>query len=1059
MLLCLCHPAVGMAQRNSKEPANTLLGGKATISGNIIDADNGIAVAQTAIQLFLMPDTMTVTGTVSDNYGHYSIQKLPVGDYMLRYSFMGYITQKKSFSVVRSDRSIDLGTLRLKADTIMLNEAVIEAALPEMQMVDDTVMYNADAFRVPEGSVLEELIKRLPGVIVENGTVKVNGKEVRRFLVDGKEFFDYDTNMAMKNLPVEMVDKVKTYERKSDLARITGIDDGEEEMVMDLQVKPKMRRGWNNNIDMGTGIPIGDNDYGEWLKGLYSGRITVNRFTTDRQVSITGNTGNMSGYGGRGGGAGNGLNYNTQLGVNFSRNIGKTFKGRRNEYPLEVGGNVRYNGSSSRSINESESETYLTSLTSQSFRNNHSNNSSSRDGFDGSLRLEWRPDTMTDVMFRPSFTYNRNSSGNSNESVSFNADPHKNGMDEPLNDYKQDRFRELMDSIGVNSQNNSSFSRGHSIQFSGQLQFNRKFNNDGRNLTLSTNFSISRNDNENYSVNRQKYYQMASRDTTMNRFNDSPSKNDNISGRVMWSEPMSEHLFLQLSYQIQYRFQDTDRKTYQFPSNLFPDWEETWDLPDSEAMVYYENDSLSRYQIHKNLDQTIETQLRLNTDKITMNVGFSLLPQHQEMSYKFMGVDTIASRDIFNWTPTLNFRYRWTRQKSLQVTYRGRTNQPNMDQMLAITDNSNPLNIRKGNPDLKPTFNNTLELNYQTNIQEKQRNYSFRLSAGNTLRNISSKTDYDESTGVTTTQSVNMDGFWSNWNTNANFTFSSAIANETLPQGHRINVSANTSASYNHQEGFMRSRSSMQSGSQGSQLSTTKSVNANQRLSATYRNNWLEFSANGNLRYQHSKNSLQTTNNTDTWNYDYGFSLDLRKESWKNLRLNTDMSMQSRRGFSSSAYNRNDLIWNMQLSMNVLKRNAGTISIQWYDILNQTTNVNRNISATGRSDTKNNNINSYIVLHFIYRLNIFGNKEARQEIRQNRMAYDKTQREARQTEGRQGMPTQGRGEFQRRGGTPGGSPQGNPQGSPQGRGGGFGGGNGGFGGFGGGGFGGGGRPM
>ena len=975
------------AQKNSTS-INPFLDGRATITGNIIDSDTGAPVLQAAIQLFALPDTTAVTGTVSNNSGYYSIPKLSVGKYLLRYTFLGYVTQDKQIEVVRSDRTKELGTIKLKPDTIMLSEAVVQSELPQMQIVDDTIMFNADAYRVPEGSVLEELIKRLPGVTVDDGVIKVNGKTVRRFLVDGKEFFDYDTDMAMKNLPTEMVEKVKTYERKSDLARVTGIDDGEEEMVMDIQVKPKMRRGWITNMDWGAGIPVGDNDYGEWIKALYSGRLTINRFHTREQLSITANTGNLSGYGGRGGrggGAGNGLNYNSQVGVNFSRTIGKAYKGRRNEYPLEIGGNVRYNGSNSRSINESESETYLTSQTSQSFRNNHSSNRNYRDGIDGGLRLEWRPDTMTDIMFRPSFSINSNGNGSSSESVSFNADPHQNGMDEPLSQYREDRFRQLMDSIGVNSQTNSSASNGTSMQFSGQIQVNRKFNSKGRNLTFSTNFSFSRNNNENFSVNRQKYYQTPERDTIMNRYNDSPSKNNNVSGRLMWSEPFSDYVFLQLSYQAQYRFQDTDRKTYQFPSykEPFNKWGENWDLPDPEMMVFYENDSLSRYQTYENFDQTIETQLRLNTEKITMNVGFSLMPQHQSMKYKFMGIDTLASRSIFNWTPTLNFRYRWTRQTSLQVTYRGRTNQPSMDQMLAITDNSNPLNIRKGNPELLPTFNNTLELNYQHGNQEKQRNYSFRVSGSNTLRNISSRTEYDERTGVTTTQSVNMEGFWSNWNTSADFTFSSAIGLGKLPDDNRINMSTSTSASYSHQEGYMRSRSGM-GGSQGSQLSTTRSFNANERLNASYRNNWLEVSANGNIRFQHSRNSLQTNNNTATWNYSYGVNVDLRKSKWKNLRLNTDISMQSRRGFSSAAYNRNDLIWNMQLSVNVFKKNAGTISLQWLDILNQTSNINRSISATGRSDTKNNNINSYIVLHFIYRLNIFGNKEARKEMRQAR---------------------------------------------------------------------------
>lgn len=977
MLISSFFFSISSAQ-SSRTPADTYLNGKASASGYVTDSENGEPVIQAAVQLYSLPDTLSVTGTVSDNTGRYSFQKLVPGSYLLRYSFMGYVTHQQQFSISRQDREITIPAIRLKADTIMLDGVVVQADLPQMQMVDDTLMYNADAFRVPEGSVLEELIRKLPGVTIDNGTVKVNGKEVKRFLVDGKEFFDYDTNMAMKNLPAEMVDKLKTYERKSDLARVTGIDDGEEETVIDIQVKPNMRRGWHSNMDVSTGIPMGENDYGEWLKGLYNGRVTINRFTSDRRLTINGNTGNL----GNGGRAGNGLSYNTQAGIDFTRSIGKPFKGRKNEYPLEMNGNVRYNGSNSRNINESESETYLTSQSGKSFRNNSSSSHNHNNRIDANMRIEWRPDTMSDIIFRPSFSYNTSGSGQNSESVSFNDNPYSYGMTSPLQEYDTEAFGSTMEAIGVNSQLNSSMSRGAGIQVGGQLQANRRFDKKGRNFTMTGNFSISRNSNSNYSASRQKFYQAAERDTIMNRFTDSPSRNNNFSGRIMWSEPLEEHLFLQLSYQIQYRFQDTDRKTYQFPSTLYPNWEETWVLPDDKMMIYYEKDSLSRYQTYRNLDQTIETQLRLNTDKITMNVGFSLLPQHQSMKYKFMGVDTMPSRNIFNWTPTLNFNYKWSRQKNIQITYRGRTNQPGMDQMLNITDNSNPLNIRKGNPDLKPTFNNTLNITFRTNNTDKQRNYNINASAGNTLRNISSRTDYDETTGVSTTQSVNMDGFWSNWNANINFSFGTAVASGILPAGHRININSSTSASYNHQEGYMRSRSTYNSSQAGAQLSTTRSNNAGETFRATYQNEWLETGINASVNYMHSQNSLMSTNTTNTLNYSYGARLDIRKTNWKNLRLNTDITMQSRRGYSSASYNRNELIWNMQLSVNLFKKNAGTISAQWYDILNKRSNINHNVSATGRSDSRNNNINSYVVIHFIYRLNLFGDKNAREQMRQ-----------------------------------------------------------------------------
>ena len=191
---------------------------------------------------------------------------VPEGEYLLRYSFMGYSTVDFDFKVLKEDRDRQLGVFKMYESSILLTEAVIEDALPPTQVVDDTLMFNVSAFRVPEGSVLEELIKRLPGVEVdENGGITVNGRTVSRILVDGQEYFGNDRSMATKNLPVNIIHRIKTYQRKSDLARITGIDDGEEETVMDLEIKPNMRNGWLHNIDGAIGKPVGNNDYGDWI--------------------------------------------------------------------------------------------------------------------------------------------------------------------------------------------------------------------------------------------------------------------------------------------------------------------------------------------------------------------------------------------------------------------------------------------------------------------------------------------------------------------------------------------------------------------------------------------------------------------------------------------------------------------------------------------------------------------------------------------------------------------------------------------------------------------------
>lgn len=975
-ILSLLTPVLCRAQQDNKDKEKSKLDGKANINARIIDGSTTEDMPQVTIQLFQMPDSSFIYGTITDNEGWYNIKKVPVGEYFLRYSFMGYNTQDFDFKIVKEDRERALGVFKMYESSIMLSEAVIEESLPPTQVVEDTLMYNVSAFRVPEGSVLEELIKRLPGVEVdENGGITINGKTVSKILVDGQEYFGNDRQMATKNLPVNIIHRIKTYQRKSDLARVTGVDDGEEETVMDLEIKPNMRKGWLHNIDGGLGVPVGNNDYGDWLKFLYSGRYTLNRFQADTQFSLNLNTQNS--------GRGNGVSKNTQVGVNFSKNIGERYPRRRNEFPLVIGGNVRWNGSNSKSMNESESETFTTAYTSGSFRNNSSNNNNGNGSANGEFRMEWRPDTSLNIIFRPSFQISRNHSNSSSRSVTFNTDPYlATDMVNILEEYTH-LSQEMLDSIGVNSQVSANHSEGGNNQINGEFQFNKRFNDQGRNFTVRFTFGSTKGENNSYSHSVQTYYQMHSRDTIMNRYNLNPTDNSNWSGRVMWSEPIdSGRGNLQLSYQVQVNNRNTNRETYVLPSygEHYDEWDDTWYIP--YELEQYLNSTLSRTATNVSRNHTLSLQFRYNGDKSNFNVGVNFMPQYTGMdNFQYMGHaigDT--SRVVYNWSPTLNYRYRFTRQRSLQATLRTNTSQPSMEDMIDLTDDSNPLNIRKGNPALLPTLRNTVELNYQDYIQETQKTFNFRVSLENSLRNISQRTDYDPTTGVSITQPQNMSGFWNNWSTSGNITF-----NQTIPNSKwRYSTSANSS--FRHQESYMRTGSignyNSTSGSGGAAvLSTTKSITAGENASVTYRNEWLEVTANGRFSFNHSENNQRQNGNMDTYTFSYGGRANARLP-WRNINLGTDITMQSRRGYSGS-YNRDDLIWNANASISFFRGNAGTLQIQYFDILNDETNVNRTVSTTGRTDTKNNNVHSYIMAHFILRANVFGTRAARREMRQD----------------------------------------------------------------------------
>ena len=977
--ILLSLPLTGMAQQTGNSKEKSKLNGKTSITARVIDGSSTEYMPQVTIQLMELKDTSFVYGTVTDNEGWFTIKKVPEGEYLLRYSFMGYSTVDFDFKVLKEDRDRQLGVFKMYESSILLTEAVIEDALPPTQVVDDTLMFNVSAFRVPEGSVLEELIKRLPGVEVdENGGITVNGRTVSRILVDGQEYFGNDRSMATKNLPVNIIHRIKTYQRKSDLARITGIDDGEEETVMDLEIKPNMRNGWLHNIDGAIGKPVGNNDYGDWIKYLWSGRYTLNRFQANTQFSVNANTQNS--------GRGNGVSYTTQIGVNFSKNIGEPFPRRRNEFPLVVGGNVRFNGSTSRSISESESETFATDYREATFRSNRSNSNSGSGSVNGEFRMEWRPDSSLNIIFRPSFQLSKNNNNSGSGSVTFNKDPYlATDMTNILDEYVN-LADTLMDSIGVNSQTSANHSETSNNQISGEFQFNKRFNDLGRNFTIRFTFGATRGTNDSYSHTVQTYYQMHSRDTIMNRYNASPTNNSNWSGRIMWSEPIdSGRGNLQLSYQVQVNNRNQNRETYVLPSfgEHYDDWDDEWYLPDDYKE--YRNSTLSRTATNVSRNHTLTLQFRYNGEKSNFNLGVNFMPQYTGMdNFQYMGkVIGDTSRVVYNWSPSLNYRFRWNRQQSIQLTLRTNTSQPSMEDMMDITDDSNPLNIRKGNPGLLPTLRNSAEANYQNYIQETSKTISLRWSVENSLRNIAQRTDYDPQTGVSVTQPQNMKGFWTNWSSSLNLTYNQTIPNTKW----RYNASAN--ASFRHQESYMRTGSIGQfnpgAGTGGAAvLSTTESISAGENGSVTYRNDWFEATVNGRFSYSHSENNQRQNQNMDTYTFSYGGRANARLP-WRNLNLGTDISMQSRRGYSGT-YNRNDLIWNANASFSFLKGNAGTIQIQYYDILNDESNVTRNITTTGRTDTKNNNIHSYIMVHFILRANVFGTRAARREMRQESRA-------------------------------------------------------------------------
>lgn len=911
---------------------------KGTLTGVVAAADSSEPLQTATLQLLSLPDTVYKTGVASDLHGAFTIAA-PPASYILRISYVGYVTTDKIVKIEEKKKT-DVGRVLLKPDAVLLKGAEITAEVPPITISEDTTVYNTAAFRVPAGSMLEELIKKYPGVEVgDDGSIKVNGKTVSRILMKGKDFFGTDKDMALKNIPVDVVDKVKFYDKKSDFARLTGIDDGEEETVLDLQMKKDVDEGLFANVDLGYGS-----------KDRYTAKAMGNYFTDTQRYTLILSANNTNDRGMSGGGRGGGLVNAKHGGFNFASDT-ETW---------ETGGNLRFNYNNSDSRSYSSSETFMSGGAKNRFSTSNRTAFGRNAGFSGNFRIEWKPDTLTKLIFLPSFNYSESDSWSRSLSAMFDDDPFS------LLSYPKDMFGEVLpelEGIALNRNHSESLGLSKNYSINSFIMFNRTLNKPGRNITLRSRASLGKSESDTYSMNNVKYYRNTDENgnNDQKRYSSTPNKNWSYSLQGSYTEPVAKNMFLQFNYGFNYSYQNSDRATYVFDDLTDYDLQMSRDyakpiLPD-EYYKYYDEEQ-SRYSAYRNMHHDVQLMFRYVTSKANLNAGLSWMPQQSEMDYKYLGHDKKIKRTVHNVSPNVRFRYRWSKTTRLNVRYRGRSSQPSMTDLLDITDDSNPLYITKGNPGLKPSFSHNINADFTTNDPDKQRTISANLRFSLTTNSIERKVEYNEETGGSTSTPDNING---NWNTGGEFVYSSA-----LPANKKYTYSSSTTLGFKHNVGYIS-----MSNTKNSVRNTAKTTDVGERLSASYRSDYFDFSLDGRVLYSHSTYSMRSENNMDTWNFSYGPSTTVRLP-WQNVQFSTNLSMSSRRGYSDPQFNTNELLWNAQVSMSFLKKNALTISFRMYDILHEQSNVSRSISAISRTDSEDNSIYSYCMFHLIYKFDKMG---------------------------------------------------------------------------------------
>ena len=946
------------------------------VSGRVVDNEMKEGVVQATVAL-LKADSSLVANAKTNLDGQFTMTAPQDGRYTVRVTYVGYRPLYRNITV--SGKPVDMGLLTIDVDAVMLKGTEVVKNVAKVYSKEDTLIYNAGAYKTPEGSVVEELVKKLPGAeVADDGSITINGKQVKRIKVDGKEFMTGDTKTAIKNLPTSIVERVKAYDQKSDLSRVTGIDDGEEEMVLDFGLKRGMNRGTFTNIDAGIGT-----------KKRYSGRAMGARFNSNARIMGFAQANNVGDMGFGGGGGGGRFGVGGRNGLQASKMVGLNANYEK-QNRLKLDGSIRWNHSDGDAWNRSASENFVSR--SGAFANSVGQTFTQSNAWNGQMRVEYTPDTLWNISFRPSFNLSTNDATSVSTSATFRQDPYTM-VDYALNsrasllgviNYMQSNY--AADSLVVNSRQNSSLTYNKNNRVGGELQVNRKLGSEGRNVTLRLTANYSDGESKGLSLSDVHLYQLLSRlyegeDSAYqrNRYNLTPSKNYDYSARLTYSEPIMKQVYLQFSYNFQYRYTKSDRSTYDFSmptpyandtfnfGDLEPAYRD-WDsylsrLEARQPLASYYTDSLSKFSQYRNYIHTAEVMLRVVRKDYNFNVGIQVVPQTSEFTYKYLNYDDMTTRTVVNWSPTANFRWKLNERGQMRFQYRGTTSQPSMSDLLPITDDSDPLNVSVGNSGLKPSFTQNFNWRFN-NYYERHQQFVFANLSFSTTRNaVTSKVYYVPETGGRISTRDNING---NWNTRGELMFNTAL--DTLGT---FNLNTRTTASYAHSVSYLdvnRDGHLMKNAVNETRLG--------ERLGFSYRNNWFEFEANGNVQYTFGRNKLQAQGNQDTWNFSYGFNTTAQLP-W-GMQVTTNLNMSSRRGYSDATLNTNELIWNAQLSQSFLKGKPLSVRLEFYDILGQQSSFTRSLSAFSRSDTEYNAINSYVMLRLNYRLNLFGTKEARQ---------------------------------------------------------------------------------
>lgn len=888
------------------------------IKGTVVDIDDE-PLPGASVTLKIMPDSVTTALQATNVDGNFLIDNLKNGRYQLTVSMTGMEDVVKYINITDSSNNISVGKITLSENAIVLKETVVTGVRAAVVAKQDTIEFNADSYHTATNSTVDQLLKRLPGVEVgSDGSITSNGKTITKILVDGKEFFADDPQMATKNLPSNMVDKIQVIDRKSDLARLTGIDDGEEETVINLKVKKDMNNGWFGNVSGGYGYD-----------DKYSGSFVINNFNNGNQITLLGGLNNINERGftdrGRGrfrdfGGSG-GITTAQRLGLNF--NVG-------NEEIFRVGGNVLYSHSDRKVTQKSATQFLLPD--SVSYQDAGSYNNDKGHNLNVDLRLQWNINENNTLDFRPRFSMNFRDAERIDSSILRAGDPMMSLVNENLN-----------------FQNN----KGKSYETSGNFIFNHKFaSKPGRAFSVNVQYTFSKTLQKALTWSNILYFLLNDMDEELYRYLDNKSFSNSVEGRLTWTEPIGnvqKGNFMTFSYRTRYQWNNSDQFTYNLPIPEFndPDLSVGNKVPPGAEF----DPDLSNSFRNKFFTQELQVGYKKVSKTVNLEAGLLFSPSSSSSTDLINDARNIPTRWVWNVSPFANARVKFSNTSSLRANYRARTSQPSMSQLQPVPDVSDPLNIKIGNPELKPTFTQNISLNFNNFNQDRQQSVMLMFNAQYSLNSIVSRTVSDAETGGRTTT-------YSNVNGNTNLFFMGMYTGPFSNRKWRFNARFNSR--YASTPGYING-----------DFNRSDNITLSPAAGITFSSDIFQISVNPNYSYNTVINSLPDQKNRKTQSY--GFNADASLYLPFGLDLTTDLNFAANSGYTTG-YNINQWLWNAQLSYSFLSDKSLTFSVKAYDILHQKKNISRSVGASSIVDTEYNDLTRYVMFSLTWSFNTLKKK-------------------------------------------------------------------------------------